>query len=194
MRPFSLTRGFQFLCAAIFVVSLAAATTQAQRARTMATPQPTPDAQPAPAPASVKAKYEGGVTGYMKKQTGTLFFDDNSRRLVFKDKYQREYVSLPYKALAAIWSDTKAVTSNAARVVSAVPLYGIGLTSLLMPKNKQRFLVLQFDDPDTKIQGTTSFKLENKETVASVLNTLAQKADLKPRGEAYIRPPTNAKP
>jgi hypothetical protein len=186
----------QFLCAAIFFVALTATTAQAQRSRTVATPQPSPatDAPTTPVPASVTAKYEGGVTGYMKKQTGTLFFDDASRRLVFKDKYQREYVSVPYKSLAAIWADTKAVTSNAAKVVSAVPLYGIGLTSLLMPKNKQRFLVVQFDDPDTRIQGTTSFKLENKELVASVLNMLAQKADLKPRGEAFIRPTTNARP
>jgi hypothetical protein len=187
----------QFLCAAIFLVALAATMAEAQRSRTVATPQPTPapDAQPTtPAPASVTAKYEGGVTGYMKKQTGSLFFDDASRRLVFKDKYQREYVSVPYKSLAAIWADTKAVTSNAAKVVSAVPLYGIGLTSLLMPKNKQRFLVVQFDDPDTRLSGTTSFKLANKELVASVLNTLAQKADLKPRGEAFIRSTPNAKP
>lgn len=195
MQGSRLTKGTRFLCAALVVAALGVAS-QAQRARTVATPQPTPVAAAAPAPAAVTAKYEGGVTGYMRKQTGTLAFDDAGERIVFKDKTQHEYFSLPYKSFAAIWGDTRAVTSTAARVVGAVPLYGIGLTSLLMPKNKQRFLVIQFDDPDTKISGTTSFKMENKETVASILSALAQKAAMTPRGEAYIRATaaTNSKP
>jgi hypothetical protein len=157
---------------------------EAQQPAASANPAP----PPAPAPASFKAKYEGGFSGYQKRQTGTLNFDDAGARLVFKDKYMREYFSLPYKSLAAIWGDTRAVTSNAARVVGAVPLYGIGLTSLLMPKNKHRYLVAQFDDPDTKLTGATSFKLESKELLASVLATLAQKAELNRRGEGYVRP------
>jgi hypothetical protein len=183
-------RRFQILCAASLVLALTVAA-QAQRPRTIDRSAQA-SATPAPAPASVKAKYEGGVTGYLKKQTGTVNFDDAGQRLVFKDKDAREYFSLPYKSFAAAWGDTRAVTSNAARVVGAVPIYGIGLTSLLMPKNKQRFLVIQFDDPDTRLSGTTSFKMENKELVASVLNTLAQKAELRQRGEAYIRPPQTA--
>jgi hypothetical protein len=181
-------RRIQILCAASLVLALTAAA-QAQRPRTI---DRSAQSSSAPAPASVKAKYEGGVTGYMKKQTGTVNFDDAGARLVFKDKDAREYFSIPYKSFAAAWSDTHAVTSTAAKVVSAVPLYGIGLTSLLMPKNKQRFLVIQFDDPDTRMSGTTSFKMENKELVASVLSALAQKAELKPRGEAYIRAPQTA--
>ncbi|HEX8164079.1 MAG TPA: hypothetical protein VF538_19565 [Pyrinomonadaceae bacterium] len=181
---------FQILCAAVFVCALSAAA-NAQRAPVAGQPQqpaPTRPAPPppAPAPASFKAKYEGGFSGYQKKQTGTLNFDDASERLVFKDKYMREYFSLPYKALAALWGDTRAVTSNAARVVGVAP-YGIGLASLLMPKNKKRYLVAQFDDPDTKMTGAVSFKLENKELLASVLATLAQKAELKQRGEGYVR-------
>jgi hypothetical protein len=175
---------FQILRAAVFAFALAASS-QAQR------PQPAPPSHPATppaaAPASFKAKYEGGFAGYQKKQTGTLNFDDAGARLVFKDKYMREYFSIPYTSLAAIWGDTRAVTSNAARVVGVAP-YGIGLASLLMPKNKHRYLVAQFDDPDTKITGATSFKLENKELLASVLATLAQKAELKPRGDGYVRP------
>jgi hypothetical protein len=177
----------KILCALALVFALTMAA-EAQRPRTTDKSAQT-TATTAPAPASVKAKYEGGVTGYMKKQTGTFNFDDAGQRLVFKDKDAREYFSIPYKSLAAAWGDTHAVTSTAAKVMSAVPLYGIGLTSLLMPKNKQRFLVVQFDDPDTRLSGTTSFKMENKELVASVLNTLAQKAALTPRGEAFIRPP-----
>jgi hypothetical protein len=184
---------FQITCAVVIVFALAGAT-RGQRPRSVnesqqpAASRPAPP-PPAPAPASFKAKYEGGYTGYQKKQTGTLNFDDAGARLVFKDKYMREYFSLPYKSLAALWGDTRAVTSNAARVVGAVPIYGIGLTSLLMPKNKQRYLVAQFDDPDTKLVGATSFKLESKELLASVLSALAQKAELKPRGEGFVRPP-----
>jgi hypothetical protein len=167
----------------------------AQRSRTVAQSQPaspspssSPTPVPPPAPTSVTAKYEGGYTAYSKKQTGTLNFDDAGQRLVFKDKYQREYLSIPYKSLAATWGDMRAVTSTAAKVVSVVPIFGSGLTSMLMPKSKQRFLVIQFDDPDTKINGTTSFKLENKEVLASVINTLAGKAALKQRGDGFIRP------
>ena len=181
---------FQILCAAALVCALAPSP-RAQRPRSMneaQQPAASANTAPAPAPASFKAKYEGGFAGYQKRQTGTLNFDDAGGRLVFKDKYMREYFSLPYKSLAAIWGDTRAVTSNAARVVGAVPLYGIGLTSLLMPKNKHRYLVAQFDDPDTKLTGATSFKLESKELLASVLATLAQKAELNRRGEGYVRP------
>ena len=194
MRVSGLTRGARFLSAAIFVVALAAAA-QAQRARTVATPQPTPEATPAPAPASVTAKYEGGVTGYMKRQTGALFFDDGGGRLVFKDKYQREYFSLPYKSFAALWGDTKAARTKTGSVVTAIPMpYGANMLGLLM-REKRRYLVIQFDDPDTHLSGVTSFKLENKETLASVLNSLAQKAGMTQRGEAYIRPtPTTSKP
>jgi hypothetical protein len=184
MRRFQI----QILCAlALIVASCAAAEAQRQRtvSQSSATASPTPT--PPPAPATVKAKYEGGYTTYTKKQTGTINFDDENARLIFKDKDQHEYFSLPYKSFAAIWGDTRAVTSNAARVVGAVPIYGIGLTSLLMPKNKQRYLVLQFADPDTSAQGTTSFKLENKDVLASVLHTLAQKAAMKPRGDGFIR-------
>ncbi|MCA1815598.1 MAG: hypothetical protein LC746_04195 [Acidobacteria bacterium] len=197
MRVSVLQRGARFLCAAITVAAFAAAA-EAQRARTVATPAPTPPpaaAAAAPAPASVTAKYEGGVTGYMKRQTGTLFFDDGAGRLVFKDKYQREYFSLPYKSFAALWGDTKAARTKTGSVVSSIPMpYGANMLGLLM-REKRRYLVVQFDDPDTKIGGVTSFKLENKETLASVLSTLAQKAGMTARGEAYIRPtPTASKP
>ncbi|MDT7543185.1 MAG: hypothetical protein QOE33_3089 [Acidobacteriota bacterium] len=183
-------RRYQVIFAFALVVACCAGA-EAQRSRAVTQSQVSPNASPtptpAPAPASLKAKYEGGVAAFTRKQTGTLNFDDAGQRLIFKDKYQREYLSLPYKSFSAIWGDTRAVTSNAARVVGAVPIYGIGLTSLLMPKNKQRYFVVQFDDPDTKINGTTSFKLENKEVLASVLSTLAQKTGMKARGDGFIR-------
>jgi len=146
-----------------------------------------PTTAPPAAPSVVKAKYEGGVTGYMKKQTGTLLFNDAERRLVFRDKAQREYFSIPYDALAAIWPDTQARRTTAGTVVSSLPLpYGANMLGLLM-RNKQRYMVVQFDDDDTDVRGVTSFKLDNKQTLASVIHTLAGKADLKPRGESFIR-------
>ena len=60
----------------------------AQRPRSM-DPQPQPAAK-APtakrAPQTVKAKYEGGVFGFRKTMEGTLTFDDENNRLLFKDK------------------------------------------------------------------------------------------------------------
>jgi hypothetical protein len=46
---------------------------------------------------------------------------------------------------------------------------------------------LQYNDPDSKVSGITSFKLENKEILASVLATLAQKADMTQRGDIYVK-------
>ena len=37
-------------------------------------------------------------------------------------------------------------------------------------------------------KGTTSFKLENKDILESVIFSIGTKAKLKQRGEAYIRP------
>lgn len=177
--------------ALLLLLSLAGTAALAQRPRVAADAPPTavdPKATPTPAaPASLKAKYEGGVTGYMKKQTGTLNFDDATRRLVFRNKEGREYFSLPYASVASVWPDTKARRTTAGTVVSNVPLpYGANLLGLLM-REKQRFLVIQYDDQDTGVQGVTSFKLDNKQIVASAAHTLAGKAELKPRGEAYVR-------
>ena len=45
---------------------------------------------------------------------------------------------------------------------------------------------------DAKVGGITSFNLKNKETVASVMNTLANKAGLTQRGDGYVRKKTTA--
>ncbi|HJS23054.1 MAG TPA: hypothetical protein VJ751_01705 [Pyrinomonadaceae bacterium] len=60
----------------------------AQRPRAVE-PEPADKSQtgkPRPAPKSLKAKYEGGVFGYTKTMEGTLSFDDENNRLLFKDK------------------------------------------------------------------------------------------------------------
>lgn len=175
-----------------FALAVAASAAPAQRPPVMQEPAapgaqaPAPNApKPARAPTAVKAKYEGGVLGY-RKQDGWITFDDLNRRLVFKSKEQRELFSLSYDTLLAAWADTKSRTSTAGRVLASAVPYGLGLPGLFM-KSKTRYLVLQYSDPDTRAEGVTSFKIETKEMVASVLTTLADKAEMTQRGDAYVR-------
>jgi hypothetical protein len=174
--------------AALAVLFVSAAAAHAQRPRVTAdTPAASTAPTPAPAPQSVKAKYEGGVTGFMQKQTGTLQFNDDEKRLLFRDKTGREYFSLPYDALAAIWPDKKARRTTTGTVVSNIPLpYGANMLGLLM-REKVRYLVVQYDDPDTRVTGVTSFKLDSQQLLTSVLHTLAGKAELKQRGDGFVR-------
>lgn len=156
----------------------------AQRPRTIES-EPSQMSAPAPAPKTVKAKYEGGVFGYTKTMEGTLTFDDDNNRLLFKDKKPPKEISIPYEAITSAFADTKKVQPAAATVASAVP------TIFTMPakfiKTKVRYLTIQYSDPDSKVSGITSFKIENKELLESVLYTLAQKADMTPRGDVYVK-------
>jgi len=54
-------------------------------------------------------------------------------------------------------------------------------------KTKVRYLTLQYNDPDSNVQGITSFKLENKVILASVLAALAHKANMTQRGDVYVK-------
>jgi len=139
-----------------------------------------------PAPTSFTAKYEGGLFGYTEKETGMLKFDDVNQRLVFFGPDQKERFGIPYQSLLIVYADEKSVTSTTGNVVKYIPLPGAGLAALL--KEKRRYLVLNYDDPDVDSKGTTSFKLENKDVLESVIHSLGDKAKLKQRGEAYIRP------
>jgi hypothetical protein len=139
---------------------------------------------PAPAPQTVKAKYEGGVFGYPKKLEGTLTFDDINQRLLFRNERQKEVFFVPYNALTGAYGDTRSVRPAAATVASHIPLYGIPAGFI---KTKVRYLTLQYNDPDSKAAGVTSFRLENKDLLDSVLNTLAGKAGLTRRGEVFIK-------
>ena len=175
--------------AALLWLSALAPGASGQRARTVSDPA---DARKttatgtvnAPAPQSVKAKYEGGLFGYNKKQTGTLNFDDESSRLVFRDAAQKEYISIPYRSIAAAYADTQSRRPTAATVIGSASLYTL---PALLFKKKYRYLTMQFSDPDTQVRGVTSFKVENKEMLASLLEAVARKAELTPRGEAYVR-------
>ncbi len=95
------------------LIALAAGAVLAQRARTVGDQQnpaassasPTPGL--APAPQTVRAKYEGGVFGYNRKLDGTLSFDDVNRRLLFRDKQNREVLFIPYDAVLGAYADTQ---------------------------------------------------------------------------------------
>jgi len=165
-------------------------TLYAQRPRTMDTNKD--DAAPAtpkppPAPQTFKAKYEGGVIGYTKKQDGTLTFDDANSRLVFRDKQQKEVLFIPYGAISAAYPDTQSRRPAAATVIGSVPApYGLNIPAWFVRK-KYRYLTMHFNDPDTNVSGLTSFKLANKELLNSVLVTLAEKAQMTQRGDGYIK-------
>jgi hypothetical protein len=157
----------------------------AQRPRSM-DPQPEAKAPAAkPAPKTVKAKYEGGVFGYRKTMEGTLSFDDQNNRLYFKDKKPPKEISIPYAAITSAFADTKKVQPAAATVASAVPvLYSLPARFI---KTKVRYLTIQYCDPDSNVSGITSFKLENKELLESVLATLAEKSNMALRGDVYVK-------
>jgi hypothetical protein len=169
------------------VMMIAAHAALAQRPRTMT--QDTAAAStnmppPAPAPQTVKAKYEGGVFGYNKKMEGTLSFDDANQRLVFRNEQQKEILFVPYNAITGAYADTHAVQPAAATVASHIPYVGLPVGLI---KTKVRYLALQYDDPDSKVAGVTSFRLENKDILDSVLYALANKSALTRRGDVYIK-------
>ncbi|MDQ3665183.1 MAG: hypothetical protein M3410_01065 [Acidobacteriota bacterium] len=158
----------------------------AQRPRTIDTSTTTDSSNVAvaPAPRTVKAKYEGGVFGYNKTMTGTLSFDDTNRRLLFRNKQQKEVLFIPYDAVTSAFADTQKRRPAAATVASHIPYFGFPLGFI---KTKVRYLTLQYTDPDSRANGVTSFKLENKQILASVLKTLGEKAGMTTRGEVYIK-------
>ena len=171
---------------ALIALLVSAGAVFAQRPRTTA--QDSNDATtnmpaPPPAPPSVKAKYEGGVFGFNKKQDGTLNFDDANERLIFRDEKGKDTgIFIPYKSITGAFADTRSVQPAAATVASHV----VGLPADLI-KTKVRYLTLQYSDPDSKVAGATSFKLDNKDILDSVLASLATKAGLTRRGDVFVR-------
>ncbi len=172
------------ILAALMAFSLPAS---AQRSRTVSDPGKAAEPKPAPAPATVKAKYEGGIIGYSKKIDGTLTFDDTNQRLLFRDKNQKEILHIPYNAVLAAYPDVQSRRPTAATVAGSVPApYGLNIPAWFI-KKKYRYLTIQFKDPDTGVSGYTSFKIDDKALLASVIATLGEKAELVQRGDAYVR-------
>jgi hypothetical protein len=149
-----------------------------------AKPMPTPP----PAPKFAKAKYMGGYFGLRQKQEGSLSFDDRNNRLVFRDKQEREIISISYDAVLATFADSeeRQKMGNGTRQVVLGTAGILGLPALLL-KKKFQYFTIQYKDPDTDVDGTTQFKMNDKELVRSMAHTLAQKANLVRRGEIYVR-------
>ncbi len=141
-------------------------------------------ATPAAAPKSMKAKYEGGIFGYSRTMEGTLSFDDLNQRLLFLNKQQKEVFFIPYKAITSAFADTQKRRPTAATVAQNIPYIGWPLGLI---KTKVRYLTLQYSDPDTNVSGVTSFRLENKDLVDSVVFAVANKSGLTQRGQIYVR-------
>jgi hypothetical protein len=173
--------------AVLFLSLVIAISSFAQRPRTIDTSAKTNSSTVAipQAPQTVKAKYEGGVFGYNHTMNGTLSFDDTNNLLLFRNKEQKEVIFIPYDAVTSAFADTQKRRPAAATVASNIPFY-IGIPFGFI-KTKVRYLTIQYSDPDSRATGLTSFKLENKEILASVLKTLSEKAGMTARGEVYIK-------
>lgn len=139
------------------------------------------------APASFKAKYEGGMFGFSKNEEGALKFDDANSRLVFFGEDDKEMFSIPYASMLIVSPQSKSVQSTTGTVVRAIPVPGAGILGGFI-KEKRRYLLISFDDPDVDAKGLVNFRLENIEMLDSVIAALGQKASLKQRGDAYYRP------
>lgn len=176
-----------FLIVALFLCASAAFAQPRPVERTPTLPS-NPKALPAaPAPVSFAAKYEGGMFGFSKKEEGTLKFDDDNQRLIFFGKDQKEKFSIPYGAVLVIYPQSKSVTSTAGQVVKNVPLPGAMLGGLI--KEKRSYMILHFEDPDIEAaRGIVNFKLATKELLDAVIQSLAGKADLAQRGDAFYKP------
>lgn len=141
-----------------------------------------------PAPQSFEVKYEGGMFGYGKKESGTLKFDDINERIVFYGKDGKEKFSIGFQQISVISPQSRSVTSTTGNVVRNIPLPGSVLGGLI--KEKKRYLIVQFADRDADVSGTVSFKLDNLKLLESVIQTLGEKAKMTQRGDAYYRPRT----
>src|SRR5437870_5558475 len=183
----------QKLIGAMLLVAAITITAVAQRPRSMSTDSGKNDqAKPAPAPQNVKAKYEGGVFGYNKKQEGTLSFDDANNRLVFRNNQQQEVLSIPYSSISQEFADTQSRRPKSATILGSVPMiYGPNPIGFI--KTKNQYVTLQFYDPVSHAGGVTSFRVESREICASIVNTLGEKAGLVQRGGIFVRQgPANA--
>ena len=174
-----------FLSLALFTFSIAAfAQPRPVEKKTEQKTEQKPAAR-TPAPSSFAAKYEGGMFGFEDKQEGTLKFDDANERFVFFGKDQKEKFSIPYEAMVLVYTGTKSVRSGAGTAVSVIPLPGAGLAGLF--REKRRYLVINFSDPNVEARGVANFKLENTQVREAVVHALGEKAKLTQRGDGYYR-------
>lgn len=182
-----MNKAIRLISMGTLVLLLASVSALGQRPRAVQTSNTgasTTTTPPPAAPSTIKVKYEGGVFGHDKKIDGTLNFEDANNRLVFRNKNQQEVFSIPYDAVVSAYADVKSKRPVAADIAARTTIFGL---PALLIKKKFRYLTLQYNDPDTRMNGTTSFKMENADILASTLYTLAQKSNLKQRGDVYVK-------
>lgn len=181
-----MNKAIRLISMGTLVLLLASVTAFAQRPRSVQTTDTasTNTTPPPTAPSTITVKYEGGVFGYNKKMDGTINFDDANNRLLFRNKNQQEVFSIPYGSIVSAYADVKSKRPVAADIASRATIFAL---PALLIKKKFRYLTLQYNDPDTRMSGTTSFKMQNADILASALYTLAQKASLKQRGNVYVK-------
>ncbi len=135
---------------------------------------------------SFATKYKGGLYGFSKSEHGTVAFDDINERLIFQGKDGKERFSIPYDAILVVFPSQKKVRSGTGRAVGAIPIPGAGIAGLFM-KKKKNYLVIRFKDTDVKAEGTINFLVDTAELLENSIFTIGEKAEMKPRGDAYLR-------
>lgn len=140
---------------------------------------------------SIAAKYQGGLFGFSEKETGVLKIDHDNERLVFFGKDKKEKFGIPYKSLMIVSPEAQVSTATTGKVLSHIPLPGAGLFGLM--REKKRYLVIRFDDADVDVKGVVNFKVDDKELMHRMIQTIGAKANLSQRGDTVYRPRTAVK-
>ena len=140
-----------------------------------------------PALSSVEVRYEGGLFGFSEREEGTLKFDDEKNSIVFFDEKNRERFAIPYASILTLYPSSKKVQSGAGRTIGAIPFPGTGLGGSLLKKRKN-YMIMRFEDPEFDSRGTMSFLVDTNELLKSAIQALGEKAEMKPRGDAFYRP------
>lgn len=131
-------------------------------------------------------KYQGGLFGYSKKEQGSIGFDEINERMIFFGKDGKEKFSIPYKSIIVVHPSQKKVQAGSGRVIGAAPLPGAGILGSLI-KKKKNYMIVQFDDPDVQAKGNANFLLDTGEVLEEAITALGENAEMKRRGDAYIR-------
>lgn len=134
----------------------------------------------------IKAEYRGGLFGFSKKEKGTIKFDDLNMRLQFYGENGKELFSIPYDSIQVVYPSQTKVQSGTGRAIGAIPFPGAGLGGSLL-KKKKNYLVISFSDIEVNAQGTMNFLVDTQDLLFNSIYTIGEKAEMKARGDAYIR-------
>jgi len=134
----------------------------------------------------IAVKYKGGLFGYSKSEHGTLEFDKINERLMFIGKDGKERFSLPFNAIVVVYPSQRKVQSGTGRAVGAIPIPGAALGGLFI-KKKKNYLIINYSDRDVNANGTLNFIVDTGEMLHDSIYTIGENAEMKPRGDAYVR-------